>query len=758
MLNFTANSFVFPDLHIPSNAIAEQYQQRYPNIINSCRDCYRISLENAHIKDIYIDAIYQNGSDDDSRFNEIVFLTISLERITIHKDLYKIAEQIFRTIMRQCCIVFKYSYRNQILSKIAVCSVNAGRRDIEQNIIDELIVTNWIYETGNISEIQSCITTINQILQNTEESKTMYADIKDALSEIKSYRQFGTREEYISNNISRQKLDNIISYIATCEPSELTLSTDMNSVVQENVIALNYGDRLLYEKLSVWRALNLLGVPRTILDRQNIIDFEDLSLRVDDFCNDRVITVDQFTNGSLSPYDLRFAATTQKEEIERQNHIASEYRQQEEFDNAIDSSVTSRPYTMSNEDKSALIQEAEKGNHIAQYKLATYYKQGICGFEQNDDKYIFYLQKATKGSDTKILEELSEYYFTHKEIEKAIDCMADFYKRNEPLCIKCDFINNLYNQNKLTKVDLMQISEYLLSKVRNSYFFRTFYNALKHSVQWINDIEDRISRVQEQSLHTIPVSGTASQKEYLAKFCYEKMPAWLAEFDGTSDINLSDFFSSRNVFYPGSGTDAHPIEIFGGSHSAHCFVYADYLISKNELLSELKNNLIPGYSIFYQKEYEVSSLFNLFQDSYSFIPKGKVSSIASARDTICPDITPYLYFTIFKRNSDLEDSYGAERIALLFCGTDVFPIFDKVYANGNSELFGMLVEDYEFGLQYEGFGRNSLLNHIADNAGIYPEFLLAKETCVWSGYSLISDLGSEGGMYSQKRYLYEKRG
>lgn len=758
MLNFSTNNFVFPDLHIAPDAIAAQYQQRYPKIIDNCRSCYQIPLETAHIQDIHVDAIYQNGNEEDPRFNEIVFLTISLERITIHKDLYKIAEQIFRTIMRQCCIVFKYSYRNQILSKIAVCSLNAGRCDIEKNIIDELIVTNWIYETGNISEIQSCITTINQILQKSEDSRSMYAEIKDELTEIKSYRKFGAREEYIGNNISKEKLDNIISYLATCEPADLALQTDMNCMINESVIALSFGNRILYEKLSVWRALTLLEASQSILDRQSIIDFEELSLRVDDFCNNRVVTVDQIMKDSLSPYDLQFAATTQKNEMERQKQIDDEDRQQEQFDNAIDSSASSQRYSMSDEDKRSLIQKAENGNHIAQYNLAKYYKQGICGFEQNSDKYIYFLQKAAKGATPAIMEELSEYYFSEKDIKTAIDCMADFYKRNEKLSITCDFINTLYNNNKLTKDDLMRICEYLSPKASSSYSFRTFYNALKHSVQWINDIEDRISRVQEQSLHTIPVSGTASQKEYLAKFCYEKMPAWLAEFDGTSDINLSDFFSSRNVFYPGSGTDAHPIEIFGGSHSAHCFVYADYLISKNELLSELKNNLIPGYSIFYQKEYEVSSLFNLFQDSYSFIPKGKVSSIASARDTICPDITPYLYFTIFKRNSDLEDSYGAERIALLFCGTDVFPIFDKVYANGNSELFGMLVEDYEFGLQYEGFGRNSLLNHIADNAGIYPEFLLAKETCVWSGYSLISDLGSEGGMYSQKRYLYEKRG
>jgi hypothetical protein len=72
----------------------------------------------------------------------------------------------------------------------------------------------------------------------------------------------------------------------------------------------------------------------------------------------------------------------------------------------------------------------------------------------------------------------------------------------------------------------------------------------------------------------------------------ETIPAWLLSFQPLPEFPIesqpaaafprSQFFSSRCVYYPGGGFDGHPVKLFGSSHSAHCFVYADYAVTQEE--------------------------------------------------------------------------------------------------------------------------------------------------------------------------------
>lgn len=248
-----------------------------------------------------------------------------------------------------------------------------------------------------------------------------------------------------------------------------------------------------------------------------------------------------------------------------------------------------------------------------------------------------------------------------------------------------------------------------------------------------------------------------TQVHYLRKHYREDIPTWLADFDGSSEVELRDFFSSRSVFYPGAGTDGHPIEVFAASHSAHCFVYADYMITKDALKQELKKHPFAGYSIIYEKEYEENCLFELCPPIETCIPEDKRERVSSARNEMESRFSPYLYFIILERSPDLDDSYGAERIALLYCGTDAFTVFDVLYANGNVELFAALLEDYGFGGGYALFGgEKSLLRKIADNGDVYPEFLLSRPCSVWNDYTLIPHVDcTTGGMHQYERCLYK---
>ena len=74
--------------------------------------------------------------------------------------------------------------------------------------------------------------------------------------------------------------------------------------------------------------------------------------------------------------------------------------------------------------------------------------------------------------------------------------------------------------------------------------------------------------------------------EYL-KGIREPMPHWLAVYEKGQGLNVRDFLRSRVVFYPGSGFDGQPIQLFGGSHASHCFIYADYVREQQDVSAEL---------------------------------------------------------------------------------------------------------------------------------------------------------------------------
>lgn len=69
----------------------------------------------------------------------------------------------------------------------------------------------------------------------------------------------------------------------------------------------------------------------------------------------------------------------------------------------------------------------------------------------------------------------------------------------------------------------------------------------------------------------------------------EPCPSWLVNFNGKDGFDHQAFFNSRVVYYPGYGSDGQAVKLFGSSHSAHCFVYADSRNRKEQVLADLDN-------------------------------------------------------------------------------------------------------------------------------------------------------------------------
>lgn len=235
----------------------------------------------------------------------------------------------------------------------------------------------------------------------------------------------------------------------------------------------------------------------------------------------------------------------------------------------------------------------------------------------------------------------------------------------------------------------------------------------------------------------------------------EPLPKWLEKYEPNDKVLMSDFLSSRIVFYPGSGSDGHPVKVFGSTHACHCFVYADYWVEKSQIKTELKVHGFKGYSSFASinlKQQEILSHWQHHLEKQEFEEAKQKSGHRT-------DATSYGMLEILQRDENLDESHGPERLAILFLGADGIATYDALFCQQNSNpLFGMLLQDHGYGGNYDRFGRGGLMEKIASRTKSYPRYMLvADNTEVWDGYEVLFDLGhSKGGMHQQERYLHKR--
>ncbi|MBI3147470.1 MAG: hypothetical protein HYZ17_03035 [Betaproteobacteria bacterium] len=237
----------------------------------------------------------------------------------------------------------------------------------------------------------------------------------------------------------------------------------------------------------------------------------------------------------------------------------------------------------------------------------------------------------------------------------------------------------------------------------------------------------------------------------------EAMPDWLAQFTNGNAFPRQAFLSSRIVYYPGSGTDGHPVKLFGSAHAAHCFVYVDYGRTQAELEKTLEHpeHGFLGYHRLARVPLRESDL----------VPNGWRShlapdelNIASALNFASVADAPFGFLEVLERNPDLAEEHGAKRLAILFLGADGIASYDALFCQGHEQRppFAVVLVDHGFGGNYERFGRDGLLERIAQRCGVFPEFLLVAEyTQAWTGFERVPAVERDrGGMHNERRYLF----
>lgn len=238
----------------------------------------------------------------------------------------------------------------------------------------------------------------------------------------------------------------------------------------------------------------------------------------------------------------------------------------------------------------------------------------------------------------------------------------------------------------------------------------------------------------------------------------DDVPAWLDQFRTGDAFSRQAFFGSRVVYYPGSGTDGHPVKVFGSTHSAHCFVYADYGVTQAALEANLGHprHGFRGYH----------SLSRLQLRKPDLVPRGWTPHVHAGE--LPPErlafaaaaAAPFGFLEVLERDHELDDNHGARRLAVLFLIADGIRSYDALFCQEHNESppFAVLLQDHGFARKYNGFGQGNLLERIAIGSRVLPSWLLvAENTRAWLGFERVPEVdGDRGGQHAMLRFLYAK--
>jgi hypothetical protein len=243
-------------------------------------------------------------------------------------------------------------------------------------------------------------------------------------------------------------------------------------------------------------------------------------------------------------------------------------------------------------------------------------------------------------------------------------------------------------------------------------------------------------------------------REYLREM-RERTPGWLERFRAGDSFDRDGFFSSRLVYYPGSGTDGHAVKVFGSAHAAHCFIYVDYGRTRADLESQLADptQRFRGYHTLSRLELDPSHVVPSSWVPHA--PSGRAGGDAHAR------APTFAFLEVLERDDEHDDAHGAHRLAILFLGADGIATYDVLFCqNSGSPPFAVVIQDHGFGGNYDRFGREGLLEQIATRSDVLPPFqLVAEDSVAWHGYLPVRDVaGERGGTHGRLRALFARSG
>ena len=244
---------------------------------------------------------------------------------------------------------------------------------------------------------------------------------------------------------------------------------------------------------------------------------------------------------------------------------------------------------------------------------------------------------------------------------------------------------------------------------------------------------------------------------YLSNY-REETPVWLEHYLQGEQITFKDLMSSRVAYYPGSGDDGTLIKVCNKSHSAHSFLYVDYLVKRKELEDHIaQKNSFLGYHPIGKIEWQESDLMPNGQ--YPFVLSKKPLH-GTPNTFVDPYEKPYCFSLIMERDEGRDDSWGAEHFAVTFLFADGIATYYQLFVKKYSKApWVFLLQDHGFGCNYDCFGKGGILDAIIQENHCYPQYVIcASNTRIWNGYEQVENVSPVyGGMHQQRRDIYHQQ-
>ncbi len=227
----------------------------------------------------------------------------------------------------------------------------------------------------------------------------------------------------------------------------------------------------------------------------------------------------------------------------------------------------------------------------------------------------------------------------------------------------------------------------------------------------------------------------------------EQLPTWLLTAD---EFRPDHFFSSRIVYYPGSGTDGHAFELLCGMHSVHCVLHIDYDTSA----IDVKRALSPG------SPHHIAGYRPCVQ---SLLTQADAAAFLALQPELCPhcreSFVRSALWTVLERQQDFDDQHGPKRIAFLHVQADAIWVCCSVWSALDRSPFAVVIQDHGYGGNWTTFGgeNSPLYTFQRKPQQAFPRWLLvAENTDPWPGYYEASDPTPPAGMGPHRRKLYRQ--
>ena len=225
----------------------------------------------------------------------------------------------------------------------------------------------------------------------------------------------------------------------------------------------------------------------------------------------------------------------------------------------------------------------------------------------------------------------------------------------------------------------------------------------------------------------------------------ETAPEWLGPDTRFGPDLLEHLLDARVVFYPGAGDDLHPLDIFGRTSAAHCFIHADYH-------SRRDNTHLPaleGYRVVHAEDIDFAGLASAFgMDAVH--PFGKQWERFVSWNDIKAGRSRWM---VMQRSS----GEGPEFLCLLQAFAEAVWFYQQFWVKRGRGAFAILLQDHGFGLNWSRFGGFGTPLYEVAQSGPLPDYLVvAANTDEWPGYTPERTVGP-GGNASHMRSMFKQR-